>query len=759
MNNILHNLNPTQQAAVKNIHNANLINAGAGSGKTRVLTYKIAYLLQNGISPSNVLALTFTNKAASEMKERIAKIVGYENAKHLWMGTFHSVFFRILRAEAEKIGYPSSFTIYDTDDSKSLLRSIIKDFGLDKDVYKVNPVFSRISNAKNNLITPKNYAKIPELINYDKIKKKPEIHNIYAEYTRRCFKAGVMDFDDLLLKTNILFRNNKDVLEKYQEIFKYIFVDEYQDTNYSQYIIIKYLAGKYKNITVVGDDSQSIYSFRGAKIENILNFKKDFPDCKVFKLEQNYRSTQNIVDAANSLIKKNKNRLDKNVFSENEKGEKIEVIKASTDNEEGYLVINSILDKKAKLNDSYNDFAILYRTNMQSRIFEEALRRKNIPYKIYGGLSFYQRKEIKDVLAYVKLIINKYDIESLKRIINYPARGIGKTTIDKIDKVAFAQNLNFWDIISNSNIINQMFNKGTVTKLQNFVNVINELSIFAKNKDAYETIKEIIKNTQIIAKLKEDKTEENLNRIDNIEELINAVLDFIDERQELELEDKLINKYLEEVSLLTSLDAEDDKNTEKITLMTIHSSKGLEYKHVYIVGVEQNLFPSFMALDNPQELEEERRLFYVAITRAIKTSTISYATMRYKYGNMNIANPSRFIFEINSQYLNLPVDDFNLTTPETKTDFRKKPEKKLFNVTKATTPKQTFTKTQKLNIPDFTPDNPRDIKQGMTILHNRFGKGTVVSLTGEFPNTKATVEFEKTGTKQLLLKFAKVKIL
>ena len=759
MNNILQNLNSNQQAAVKNIHNANLINAGAGSGKTRVLTYKIAYLLQNGISPTNVLALTFTNKAANEMKERIAKIVGYNNAKHLWMGTFHSVFYRILRAEADKIGYPTNFTIYDTEDSKSLLRRIIKDFNLDKDVYKVNPVFSRISNAKNNLITPKNYAKIPELINYDRIKKKPEIHKIYAEYARRCFKAGVMDFDDLLLKTNILFRDNRDVLEKYQEIFKYIFVDEYQDTNYSQYIIIKYLAAKYKNITVVGDDSQSIYSFRGAKIENILNFKKDFPDCKIFKLEQNYRSTQNIVEAANSLIKKNKNRLDKDVFSKNEKGEKIEVLKASTDNEEGYLIINSILQKRDKYNDSYNDFAVLYRTNMQSRIFEEALRRKNIPYKIYGGLSFYQRKEIKDVLAYVKLIINKNDIESLKRIINYPARGIGKTTLDKIDKLAFEQNLSFWDIISNRNILSQLVNKGTASKLQNFVMLINELSEFAKTNDAYKTIKEIINKTEILTKLKQDKTDENLNRIENIEELINAVLDFVDERQELNDEDKLITKYLEEVSLLTSLDTEDDKKSEKVTLMTIHSSKGLEYKHVYIVGVEQNLFPSFMALDNPQELEEERRLFYVAITRAIKTSTISYAMMRYKYGNLNPANPSRFIYEINSQYLNLPLDDFNISQSfDEKINFREKTSKKLFNVTK-TTSTPSFTKTKDLNIPDFTPDDPRKIQTGMTILHKRFGKGKVVSLSGNFPETKATVEFEINGTKQLLLKFAKVKIL
>ncbi len=754
MNNIFKNLNQTQKEAVENIHNANLINAGAGSGKTRVLTYKIAYLLQKGISPYNILALTFTNKAANEMKERISDIVGFNNAKQLWMGTFHSVFFRILRAEADKIGYPNNFTIYDTDDSKSLLRSIIKDLNLDKDVYKVNLIFSRISNAKNNLITPKAYANITDLINYDAIKKMPYIYKIYSEYVNRCFKSGVMDFDDLLLKTNILFRDNESVLNKYQDIFKYIFVDEYQDTNYSQYTIIKYLAKKYKNITVVGDDSQSIYSFRGAKIENILNFKKDFPDCKVFKLEQNYRSTQNIVDAANSLIKKNKNRLDKDVFSKNEKGEKIEVIKALTDNEEGYLVTNSILQKKEKYKNTYNDFAILYRTNMQSRIFEEVLRRKNIPYKIFGGLSFYQRREIKDVLAYVKLIINKNDIEALKRIINYPARGIGKTTIEKIDKLAFLQNINFWDIISNKNILNNIVNKGTVIKLQNFVDIINYLSEFAKNNDAYKTIKEIINKTLIIEKLKTEKTDENINRIENIEELINAVLDFVDERQELEPEDLLINKYIEEVSLLTSIDTEDDKNNDKVTLMTIHSSKGLEYKHIYIVGVEQNLFPSFMALDNPKELEEERRLFYVAITRAIKTATISYSLSRYKYGKVNPSNPSRFISEINPEFLNLPLDYFN--NNDNNINFAEKPKKNIYNITKTTTP---FTKTKELNIPDFKPDDPQKIQSGMTILHKRFGKGKIISLTGNYPDTKATVEFEKNGTKQLLLKFAKVKIL
>lgn len=753
MNNYIENLNSNQQLAVKNINGASLINAGAGSGKTRVLTYKIAYLLKNNVLPSNVLALTFTNKAAKEMVERISKIVGKNKAKQLWMGTFHSVFYKILRAEAQKIGYPSNFTIYDTEDSKNLIKSIVKDFSLDKDVYKPNPIYSRISNAKNNLITPKNYSTRTELISYDRIKKMPEIHNIYSEYVKRCFNAGVMDFDDLLLKTNILFRDNPDVLNKYQDIFKYIFVDEYQDTNYSQYVIINFLAAKNKNITVVGDDSQSIYSFRGAKIENILNFKKDFPDCKIFKLERNYRSTQNIVKAANSIIKNNTNRLDKEVYSENELGDKIEVLKASTDNEEGYLVINSILNKKSSFNDNYSDFAILYRTNMQSRIFEEALRRKNIPYKIYGGLSFYQRKEIKDVLAYIKLIINKNDVESLKRIINKPARGIGKTTLDKISKLAFNKNLNFWDIISSRDILKEAFNAGTVNKLNNFVNIINELSIFSKSNDAYQSIKEVVNKTEIIKTLKADKTEENLNRIENIEELINAVLDFVDERQELELEDKLINKYIEEVSLLTSMDDEKDNEKDKVTLMTIHSSKGLEYKNVYIVGVEQNLFPSFMSIDNPQELEEERRLFYVAITRAIKTSTISYALTRYKYGSLNPSNPSRFINEINPKYLNLPEGEFDNQKSKTSSI-----EKKLFNITK--TPKhQIFTKTKELNIPDFTPDNPKDLNVGMKILHKRFGKGKIVNMTGDFPDKKATVEFELNGTKQLLLKFAKVKII
>ncbi len=755
MHNYLSELNKVQRQAVENINGPSLVVAGAGSGKTRVLTYKIAHLLNNDVPANSILALTFTNKAAAEMKERVAKITGYDNSKRIWMGTFHSIFARILRVEADKLGYPSNFTIYDAEDTKSTIRAIVKDFNLDKDIYKPNAVYGRISSAKNNLITPKYYAESKDLLDQDRYSKKPEIHRIYKEYAKRCYASGVMDFDDLLLKINVLFRDFKDVLEKYQNIFKYILVDEYQDTNYSQYRIIKELSSKHKNICVVGDDAQSIYSFRGALIENILNYQKDFPSCKVFKLEQNYRSTQNIVNAANSIIEKNKDRIKKNVFSENEEGDKVNIIKAMSDNEEGFLVSNSIADIKRTNNYKYNDFAILYRTNNQSRVFEETFRKRNIPYRIFGGLSFYQRKEVKDVLAYLKVIVNSKDAESIKRIINYPARGIGKTTVDKLSKLSLNNDIPIWEILKRIEQTGTVFNAGTRKKLAGFKNVISELMDFSQNNDAYTLITKVISETEILKRLKSDNTPENINRVENINELINAVSEFVENKNEEteDLSEKTIQKYMEEVSLLTSMDTESDEENDKVTLMTIHSSKGLEYKNVYVVGVEQNLFPNNQATFDPKNLEEERRLFYVALTRAEKHVSVSYSLSRFKYGKIESTTPSQFVNEIDPQFTNNPLEDnFSSVGSSDSTG------ESYFSSSNKFIKRKTLKPLQKISAENFEPSNPEQVEVGMSVLHLRFGEGEVVAIEGEYPQSKATVIFDNAGKKQLLLKFAKLKI-
>ena len=771
----LEELNSVQREAVKNVKGPELVIAGAGSGKTRVLTYRIAHLLTLGVYSNSILALTFTNKAAKEMRTRIASLVGGDVSKSLWMGTFHSIFSKILRIEAEKLSYSSNYIIYDAADSKSLIKSIIKDLHLDEKEYQVNAVLKRISSAKNNLITAEAYKGNTQIIERDRSTNKPEIARIYEIYASRCKRADAMDFDDLLLNTNILFRNFPDVLKKYQKKFSYILVDEYQDTNFSQYLIVKKLAEKHKNICVVGDDAQSIYSFRGAKIENILNFRNDYPEYKLFKLEQNYRSSQIIVNAANSLIKKNKDQIEKVVFSENEQGEKIKVVRSLTDKEEGFEVASSIINTKLDKHVDYKDFAILYRTNAQSRVFEESFRRFDIPYKIYGGLSFYQRKEIKDLIAYFRLIVNHNDNESFKRIINYPARGIGKTTLSKIVQSADNNSLNLWDIVTDSKKIGLDINQGTSVKINNFVNYIKENSEKAAETSAYDFAYSIAKTSGIINDLNSEKSSENFVKQENIQELLNAVKDF---EESDENKDKLVtlDQYLQNVSLLTNVDNEKEEDLNKVTLMTIHSAKGLEFKYVYIVGVEEELFPSHMSTSTRQELEEERRLFYVAITRAEKEVQISYALNRYKWGVLSDCRPSRFINDIDIKYLEMPEeepdidqddDNFNDFKPKYKPKYSYRNNSKSTKAKPETVslqPSKKFTKLKdakvksSASVADFVADDPKKIQMGMSVEHERFGIGKVVSLEGEFPNIKAMVFFQTSGQKQLLLKFAKLRI-
>ena len=636
----LQELNTEQYNAATNYKGPTLIIAGAGSGKTRVLTYRIAHMLNQNIAPYKVLSLTFTNKAAAEMKERIGIVVGKEVANKIWMGTFHSVFAKILRTEAEHIGYKSSFTIYDTTDTKSVLNSIIKEMNLDEKVYKVAAVYSRISLAKNSLVQYQAYVSNAQLIEADKQSRMPYIFEIYKRYAQKCFAANAMDFDDLLLNTNVLFRDHPEVLAKYQDKFQYILVDEYQDTNFAQYLIIKKLSAKHNNICVVGDDSQSIYSFRGAKIQNILNFKTDYPNFSLYKLEQNYRSSQNIVNAANSLIEKNRNRIPKNVWSQNPEGEKIKVTKCYTDSEEGYSVASTILDSQYNNKFAFNDFAILYRTNAQSRIFEEAFRKRNIPYKIYGGLSFYQRKEIKDIIAYFRLIINTSDEEAFKRIINYPKRGLGDTTVNKILEYSLLSQKSSWFAINNLDNLNLGFNAGTVSKLKSFVLLINELSSKLYTLNAYDYASEIIAKTGIHSELFLDKTPEGVSRYENVQELLNGLREFCENYYEEDL--PTLDKYIENVSLLTDVDNEKDEDRNKVTLMTVHSAKGLEFDNVFTAGLEEGLFPYFgwNDLDKEIKLEEERRLFYVALTRARKNAFLSYAKTRTIFGEKKINKPS-----------------------------------------------------------------------------------------------------------------------
>ncbi len=770
--NYLEELNSVQCEAVKNVKGPELVIAGAGSGKTRVLTYRIAHLLTLGVRSNSILALTFTNKAAKEMRERIVSLVGGDAARNLWMGTFHSIFSKILRIEAEKLGFTSNYTIYDTVDSKSLIKSIVKDLHLDEKEYQANLILKRISSAKNNLITAESYKSNAQIIERDRSAKKPEIARIYEIYSSRCKKADAMDFDDLLLNTNILFRNFPDVLKKYQKKFSYILVDEYQDTNFSQYLIVKKLSELHKNICVVGDDAQSIYSFRGAKIENILNFRNDYPEYKLFKLEQNYRSSRIIVNAANSLIKKNKDQIQKVVFSKKEQGDKIKIVKALTDKEEGFEVASSIVNKKLDEHVDYKDFAILYRTNAQSRIFEEAFRKFDIPCKIYGGLSFYQRKEIKDLIAYFRLIVNHNDNEAFKRIINYPARGIGKTTLNRIVEAAVNNNKNLWDVASNIQKMELEINKGTSLKINNFVNYIKDNSDKLNNTSAYDFSYSIAKTSGIINDLNAEKSSDNIIKQENIQELLNAIKDF---EESDENKDKLVtlDQYLQNVSLLTNVDNEKEEDLNKVTLMTIHSAKGLEFKYVYIVGVEEELFPSHMSTSTRQELEEERRLFYVAITRAEKQVQISYALNRYKWGVLSDCRPSRFINDIDSKYLEMPKeepdieqdDDFNDFKPQYKPkyNYKKTSSKQKEPQTVSVNPNKRLTKLKDARVKSssnntFNADDPKTIQVGMSVEHQRFGVGKVISLEGEFPNIKAMVFFQTSGQKQLLLKFAKLRI-
>jgi len=770
----LQNLNEAQREAVLRTEGPALVIAGAGSGKTRVLTYRIANLLKQGAKPSSILSLTFTNKAAREMKERISSVVGENTARYLWMGTFHSIFARILRFEHETIGYPSNFTIYDSADSKSLIKTIIKSFQLDDKIYKPGVVASRISMAKNNLITPNAYENSAEIRSADKSMRMPQIAQIYKEYAKRCLLSGAMDFDDLLLKTNILFRDHPEVLQKYQERFGYVMVDEYQDTNYSQYLIVKKLAAAHKNICVVGDDAQSIYSFRGARIENILNFKSDYPEHKVFKLEQNYRSTQTIVNAANSIIAKNKRQIPKKVFSENATGKPIKLISALTDNEEGFLVAQEISQLQLRDHYKYEDFAILYRTNMQSRIFEESLRKRNIPYKIYGGLSFYQRKEIKDLISYFRMTINPADNEALKRIINYPARGIGATTLAKLEAAAIGKETSIWNIVSALPTVNHAnLNKGTVGKILHFVGLIQKFMQLSEDNDAFDTAKTIAEQTGILKELYTDKSPEGLSRHENIQELLNGIQEFSINAKETGEPEKLEN-YLEDVALLTDQDNEKEEDRDKVTLMTVHSSKGLEFKNVFVVGMEENLFPSNQNGDNkPETLEEERRLFYVALTRAEENAWFSYANQRYRWGNLDFCTPSRFLEEVDEQFLDTSgIAAQSSPTRRAQSNDDIQPERYHKNSVRRQPPgafktaeSQNFFNKKLVSLKEssraqntFQGDAPEKIQTGMVVEHQRFGEGKVINIEGVAPNIKATVFFKSGTQKQLLLKFAKLKI-
>ena len=767
-------LNEGQRNAVLYNDGPSLVIAGAGSGKTRVLTYKIAYLLENGYQPWNILALTFTNKAAREMKERIARQVGPERARHLWMGTFHSMFLRILHVEAGHIGFTSQFTIYDTADSKSLIRSIIKEMGLDEKVYKPGMVQARISNAKNHLVSPAGYANNKEAYEGDRAAKVPALRDIYQRYWERCRQADAMDFDDLLFYTFLLFRDHPEVLARYQDQFRYILVDEYQDTNFAQHSIVLQLAKNHQHVCVVGDDAQSIYSFRGADIDNILYFTKVYPDTKVFKLEQNYRSTQTIVRAANSLIEKNQWQIRKEVFSEKEKGEAIGVYQAYSDVEEGDIVVNKIAELRREKRYAYSDFAILYRTNAQSRIFEEAMRKRSMPYRIYGGLSFYQRKEIKDVIAYFRLIVNPNDEEAFKRIINYPARGIGDTTVGKIIAAATGHNVSLWTVLCEPLAYGLNFNKGTVGKLQAFRELISAFITDAAEKNAYEIGADIIRQSGIINDVCQDNSPENLSRKENIEELVNGMSDFCAQRQEEGNPNVLLGDFLSEVSLLTDQDSDKDGDDEKITLMTVHSAKGLEFKNVFVVGMEENLFPSGMVGDSPRALEEERRLFYVAITRAEEHCFLSYAKTRFRYGKMEFGSPSRFLKDIDIRFLRLPQDAGMFRRVEEEAAAFRRENARGFAPDREDAPyggKERVSVRPKQQI--IAPTVPRNLKrvapsaggsanrvqQGQLIEHERFGLGEVLKVEGEGDNAKATIRFKNAGDKQLLLRFARFKVL
>ena len=746
MNNYLENLNEEQKLPVLHKDGPLIVIAGAGSGKTRVLTYRIAHLIKQGVDSFNILALTFTNKAASEMKKRISEITSESISKNIWMGTFHSIFARILRAEAPIIGFPTNFTIYDTYDSEKLISNIIKEFKLDKDHYKAKTIRNRISTLKNNFISVESYFNNPELIEIDKSSKRDQFGKIYNEYVKRCFKACVMDFDDLLLKTNELLKKSPEALHKYQDKFKYILVDEYQDTNYSQYLIVKALADRHENLCVVGDDSQSIYSFRGANIDNILNFKKHYPESKTYKLEQNYRSTKNIVQAANSLINHNILKLDKTIWTNNTTGDKIILNKSLSDSEEGRYVSSNIFELKNNYQLENSSFAVLYRTNAQSRSVEDALRKINIDYQVFGGLSFYQRKEVKDVLAYLRLIENLNDEESLRRIINFPPRGIGQTTLDKLVILSKDNDVSLFDSISKIDRNSKMFNSRTIEKLENFKNLILSFKIYSSKNNAYETSNLVVHQTKLVEFYRNDGTLESMNRIENIEELLNGVNDFIDQQLEIYEGDNSLSKYLQDVALYSETDKEI--KSEKVSLMSIHMAKGLEFPIVYVVGLEENLFPSIMSINSIEEIEEERRLFYVAMTRAKEKLILSHCEQRFKWGNIIDCEPSRFLSEIDTNYIN------NINN------------KRSYVRQKIDENKLRIKKLSSRNLKKINPNSISKIKNPLVninlnekVYHERFGEGIVEDIEGEGDNIRAKINFKASGEKKILLKFAKLKII
>ena len=772
----INELNESQKRAVLHNDSASLVIAGAGSGKTRVLTYKIAWLLQNGFPAYTIMSLTFTNKAAREMKDRIAKIVGHREASRLWMGTFHSIFSKILRREAVALGYSNNFTIYDSADSKSLIKDIIKEMQLDEKIYKPASVQGRISSAKNSLVTAGMYAANKELIENDLHAKMPLVRDIYKRYAIRCKKADAMDFDDLLLNTNILFRDFPEVLDRYRNQFRYILVDEYQDTNFAQHLIVKQLSSGHGLVCAVGDDAQSIYSFRGANIDNILGFKKNFPGCQIFKLEQNYRSTQNIVDAANSLIKKNKEQIAKNVFSEKEKGEKVQAISAYSDFEEGYLVASKISDLRMRDHDSYNQFAILYRTNAQSRIMEEALRKRNIPYRIYGGLSFYQRAEIKDVIAYFRMIINPNDEEALKRIINRPARGIGDTTVNKLKECANLHEVSIWEVLHDPLRYALAVNSGTAKKLTGFRELIESYISELNTLTAYQLAESVIKKSGLLTEMYADRTPENLSKQENIQELLNGIHEFCESKQEEGIEQVGLVDFLAEISLATDQDTDGNEDQERVTMMTIHAAKGLEFNNVFVVGLEEDLFPSQWAKESERSLEEERRLFYVAITRAGVNCVLTFAKSRFRNGKTDMSQPSRFLNDIDSRFIDLPSENrmadqvkeraqnFNRNTfgERASTSYQSKPSTQSFNASTklvnpfANTPsKPALNNVSNTSGGNFSTHSASEISEGVTIRHERFGNGTVLSREGNGDEAKIKVQFDHSGERTLLLKYAK----
>lgn len=774
MSTFIDELNDAQKAPVLHKDGPLMVIAGAGSGKTRVLTFRIAHLMAQGVDSFNILALTFTNKAAREMKKRISDIVGTSEAKNLWMGTFHSVFAKLLRFDGDKLGFPSNYTIYDTQDSQRLISSIIKEMGLDKDIYKYKKVQNRISSFKNSLITVKAYFNNPELVEADAMAKQPRMGDIYQNYVDRCFKAGAMDFDDLLLRTNELLTRFPDVLMKYQDRFRYILVDEYQDTNHSQYLIVKALADRFQNICVVGDDAQSIYSFRGANISNILNFQRDYDNVGMYRLEQNYRSTKNIVNAANSIIAKNKNQLEKVVWTANDDGAAIKIHRSITDAEEGRYVAGSIWDNKMENQLPHGSFAVLYRTNSQSRAIEDGLRKRDIPYRIYGGLSFYQRKEIKDVLSYLRLVINPKDEEALKRIINFPARGIGQTTIDKLVVAANHYDRSIFEVMENISKIDLKINSGTKRKLEDFVTMIKSFQIMNEGADAFTLAEHVAKKTGILLEFKKDGTPEGIGKMENIEELLNGIKDFVEGQKELADATGSIGEFMEDVALATDLD-KDTGDDDRVALMTIHLAKGLEFPYVYIVGMEEDLFPSAMSMNTRSDLEEERRLFYVALTRAEKQAYLTYTQNRYRWGKLIDAEPSRFLEEIDEQYVeNLtPVDggyryksliDADIFGEVDKSKLRQvKPVRGIA----PTLGKPNLNQLKKLRkikpelaqpVGNTNTIDP-SLAEGSLVNHTRFGRGKVLKIEGAGNDRKAEIQFDKGDIKKLLLRFAKLEVI